>query len=223
MKLLSQSLMLLASFVAVFLWQASPLADLTVPALGFLIFLYLILSKSPRTLPPTQTSKSDNILGKREESEADQQQRKPIAKEDLNIFILNTIILLLIFTTGGLHSPLYFLLYFISFGIAFVLLPETVFAFIIGSILLFLPDALVGEVAQNLLQLGSLALISPLAFFFGREYRTRQAMQERNAELAEKITEQAGDVLEREEDSLSYDEKAELANIIKESEELKKD
>ena len=209
MKLLSQSLMLLGSFLAVFLWQASPLADLTVPALGFLIFIYLILSKGKQFTPSSQSTESDV--------------RKPLAKEDLNIFILNTIILLLIFTTGGLHSPLYFLLYFISFGIAFVLLPETVFAFIVGSVLLFLPDALVGEVAQNLLQVGSLALLSPLAYFFGREYRTRQALQERNKELAQKITEQAGDVLNKEENTLTAEEKTNLANIIKESEELKRE
>ncbi len=208
MKLIIQSLLLLASFVVVFLWQASPLADFTVPAVGFLIFLYLLLSKGRKFTPPAVTTTEASTS---------------LAREDLTIFILNTIILLLIFTTGGLHSPLYFLLYFISFGIAFVLLPETVFIFILGSVLLFLPDALVGKVAQNLLQVGSLALLSPLAYFFGREYRTRQAMQERNQELADKITEQAGNVLNQEEDTLTEEEKTNLANIIKESEELKKE
>lgn len=208
MKLITQSLILLASFLAVFIWEASPLAQLTVPALGFLIFLYLILSK--RT--PFRSSQPD-----------DMSKPSKISKEDLNIFILNTIILLLIFTTGGLHSPLYFLLYFISFGIAFVLLPETVFAFIIGSVLIFLPDALTGEIYKNMLELGSLVLISPLAYFFGREYRARLSLQEKNAEIAERITEQAGDVLEREEDTLNDEEKTELANIIKESEALKKE
>lgn len=204
MKLVSQSFMLFGSFVAVFLWQASPLADFTVPAVGFLIFLYLILSKGKR----------------KQESE---KKENPLAKEALTIFILNTMILLLIFTTGGLTSPLYFLLYFISFGIAFVLLPETVFVFILGAILLFLPVALDGEVARNLLQVGSLALISPIAYFFGKEYRARQAMQERTEEIAQRITEKAGDVLTNEEDMLTHDEKRELADIIKESQELKKE
>ena len=204
MKLVSQSLMLFSSFVAVFLWQASPLADFTVPAVGFLIFLYLILSKGKKGKEP---DKKENQM----------------TKEGVTIFILNTMILLLIFATGGLTSPLYFLLYFISFGIAFVLLPETVFVFIVGAVLLFLPVALEGEVARNLLQVGSLALISPLAYFFGKEYRARQAMQERTEEIAQSITEKAGDVLTNEEDVLTHEEKRELADIIKESQELKKE
>ena len=86
---------------------------------------------------------------------------------------------------------------------------------------LFLPVALEGEVARNLLQVGSLALISPLAYFFGKEYRARQAMQERTEEIAQSITEKAGDVLTNEEDVLTHEEKRELADIIKESQQQK--
>src|SRR3990167_7068610 len=57
--------------------------------------------------------------------------------ESWTIFILNTVVLLLIISTGGFTSTLFFLLYFLVFGIAFVFEPPTVFVFVVGAIIFF--------------------------------------------------------------------------------------
>ncbi len=222
-QFIKQAVFLLASFAAVFFWQLSPLAEFTVPALGFLVFLYLILSKQKSSLPKRY-----------QQSEISQEQSikdsiKTLNKDGVNIFILNTIVFLLIFSTGSLNSPLFFLLYFISFAIAFVLLPQMVFVFILGSILIFLPDALILNetspetklLVENLIKLASLGLISPLAYFFGKEYQERIIHQEQDKEVAEIISNEAANVLNNEEDRLSEEDKEQLVDIIEESEKLK--
>lgn len=55
------------------------------------------------------------------------------------IFLLNTVIFLLIFSTGSIDSGLFFLLYFLGFGIAFVFEPAVTFIFIVGTVFIFLP------------------------------------------------------------------------------------
>ncbi|MBI1982387.1 MAG: hypothetical protein HYS68_02285 [Candidatus Levybacteria bacterium] len=123
MLFLRQSLLLLLSFVFVFVWQKTPLSDYTIQALGFLIFLFLLLSARRKEFNLA------NVISKR---------------DFLSIFTLNTLILLFIFSTGGLSSPLFFLLYFLGFGIAFVFEPATVFIFILGAILVFLAKDVAG-------------------------------------------------------------------------------
>ncbi len=149
MKLAWQFLLLASSFGFVFVWQQTPLSDYTIPMLGFLIFLFLILSARKHELNPMNALGNNELMG---------------------IFILNSVIMLLIFSTGIFSSPLFFLLYFLEFGIAFVLEPTTVFFFFIGVVLVFLPDALKDDPMGNFIRLGSLGLISPLAFYFGKEY-----------------------------------------------------
>jgi len=102
------------------------------------------------------------------------------------IFILNTVIFLLIFATGSLNSPLFFLLYFLGFGIAFVFEPAMTFVFALGAILIFIPDALKADTLVNLLKIGSLILISPLAFFFGLQYRANDQKTEAIEALEER-------------------------------------
>lgn len=207
-QLTRQSVFLLGSFALVFLWEVSPLSQITVPALGFLVFVYLLLSARQ----------------KKRQSQEQQVKRAAADLEASNIFILNTIILLLIFSTGSLDSPLYFLLYFISFGIGFVLVPETVFVFMIGCMLIFLPEALGGSnVVENLIKVGSLGLISPLAYFFGREFRAREVQKEKNEEAAQKITQEAATVLLNENEKLSVEEKEILADLIQTGEDLREE
>lgn len=196
MKFLNQAIFILVTFFLVFLWQVSPLAEYTIPALGFLIFLSLLL-----------TSKKGPM--------------KLARFEGLNALVLTAIVLLLIFSTQGLDSPLYFLLYFIAFAVGFILLPETVFIFALGTVLIFLPDALAQNISENLIKLGSLALISPLAFFFGKEYRSRQEHEKEDEAVAETITKDALEVLQKEENNLPDEDKAKLAEIVQTSESLK--
>lgn len=196
MKFLNQAILILITFFLIFLWQVSPLAEYTIPALGFLIFLSLLL-----------TSKKGPI--------------KLARVEGLNVLILTAIVLLLIFSTNGLDSPLYFLLYFIAFAVGFILLPETVFIYALGAVLIFLPDSLAQNVSENLIKLGSLVLISPLAFFFGKEYKARQEHDKEDKEAAETITKDALEILQKEENNLPDEDKAKLTEIVQTSESLK--
>lgn len=222
-QVLKQALFLLSSFGVVFFWKESPLAEFTIPLLGFLIFLYLLLSSKN----PSLWKKSQSLEHSPQQS-LEQNKKKTFSKDNLNIFILNTIVFLLIFSTGSFGSPLFFLLYFISFGIAFVLLPQMVFVFILGSILIFLPDALLTKTSseakllvENLIKLASLGLISPLAYFFGKEYQERIIHQKQDKEVAEIISNEAANVLNNEEDRLSEEDKEQLVDILEETEKLK--
>ncbi|GIW62060.1 MAG: hypothetical protein KatS3mg089_0912 [Patescibacteria group bacterium] len=222
-QLLKQALFLFTSFGVVFLWKESTFVEFTIPLLGFLVFLYLLLASKK----PLLWKKSQSVENTQQHS-LEQNKKKIFNKDEINIFILNTIVFLLIFSTGSLKSPLFFLLYFISFGIAFVLLPQIVFVFILGSILIFIPDALSNQtpsdtklLSENLVKLASLGLISPLAYFFGKEYQERLIHQEKDKEVAEIISNEAANVLNNEEEKLSEEDKEQLVDIIEESEKLK--
>lgn len=93
--------------------------------------------------------------------------------------ILVMVTLLLIFSTGGLVSPLFFLLDFLLF--ALVLLFEPNLTAILATIIvfIFLGDVFLGDrnldlTGVALTNLLSLVLITPLALMFGRKYLTMQ-------------------------------------------------
>lgn len=198
--------MLVASFAFVFAWQNTVLSQYTIQIFGFLIFLFLIISSRRKGFNPT------NILG-----------------ESLwSIFILNTVILLLIFSTGGFSSSLFFLLYFLVFGVAFILTPVTVFVFVVCVFLIFLPEALRDNVMENLLRIGSLALISPLAYFFGKEYVKGEKQQEelekikeRTKDAADNISEDVSQILNEKNNELKPKDVEKLNEILEETEDLR--
>ncbi len=205
--LLWQSILLAFSFILAFAWQSSPLAEYTIQAIGFLVLVYLISSISKHGINFSYAEK----------------------KQSLSIIVLNLVVILLIFSTGGFNSSFFFLIYFLAFGIAFVFHPLTVFVFALGVVGLFLPDAIRDDVFSNMLRIGSLLLISPLAYFFGREYRLREfeekAKQEQNEQTkktAQHIESEAKDVFEKEKGKLKIEEEDELKDVIKEAEELEK-
>ncbi|MCL6096357.1 MAG: hypothetical protein M1444_01570 [Patescibacteria group bacterium] len=206
MKLIRQALVLILSFVLVFVWQNTPLSGYTVQILAILVVLYLIVSARKKGAG-FLTMGGDGPWG---------------------IFILNTIILLLVFATGSISSSLFFLLYFLGFGIAFVFEPPAIFVFIVGAVLVFLPDALKGDTFGNLIKVGSLLLISPLAYFFGREYRKSdkqegdiEALEERTKEAADTISEDVEEVIKDEKANLKEQDVQKLNEILEETEDLR--
>ena len=208
MKLLLQALILILSFVIVFIWEQTPLSDYTVQILGFLVVLYLIVSLR---------KKGSGFLTMGGEG-------------PWGIFILNTIILLLIFATGSISSSLFFLLYFLGFGIAFVFEPPAIFVFIVGAVLVFLPDTLKGDTFGNFIKVGSLLLISPLAYFFGREYRKSdkqendiESLEERTREAADTISEDVEEVVKNEKQNLKQEDMEKLNEILEETDDLREE
>lgn len=144
------------------------------------------------------------------------------------IFILNTVILLLIFSTGALNSPVFFLLYFLGFGIAFVFEPAVTFVFVLGAILIFLPEVLKADLVMGFLKIGSLLLISPLAYFFGKEYRKTdkqeaeiEALEEREKDAADTIAEDIAEVVKNEKASLKSEDVDKLNEVLEETEDLR--
>lgn len=200
MRLVLQSFVLIVSFGLIFVWQNN-FKDYTIQALGFLLFLYLVTSAS---------KKNFNLIH--------------VASESWwGIFVLNTIIFLLIFSTGSIASPLFFLLYFLGFGIAFIFEPAIVFVFAIGCFAIFLPDALKNDVISNFIKTGSLSLISPLAYFFGREFRKHDEEDVMVKQAADTIAKTVGEVLEDEKEVITPKDVEKLSNVLEETEKLRKE
>lgn len=207
MKILLQSLLLLLSFVLVFIWQQSPLANYTIQIIGFLIFIYVI-----STFAGTKKIKLIFLGG-------------PLA-----VFILNTIILLFIFSTGSISSSFFFLLYFAVFALVFVFDPTAIIVFCAGVILVFLPDALKDDVTGNFIRLGSLLLISPLAYLFGKEYQRegkeeekKEIVKEKVEEYVDEIEDNTQSVLEKEKGILKPDEVNQLNSIQQDAEKIREE
>jgi hypothetical protein len=206
MKILLQSLVLIVSFVFVFIWKETPLINYTVALSGVLIILYILVSARKK-------GKGFIQMG---------------GEGPWGIFFLNTVILLLIFSTGGIDSVLFFLLYFLGFGVAFVFEPAVTFVFVLGVILVFIPDVIKGDLLVNSLKLGSLLLISPLAFFFGSEYRKSdkqeeaiEALEERTKDAADTISQDLEEVIKDEKANLKSEDMEKLNEILEETEDLR--
>jgi hypothetical protein len=206
MKILLQSLVLVLSFVFVFVWKETPLVNYTVALSGVLIILYILVSARKK-------GKGFLEMG---------------GEGPWGIFFLNTVILLLIFSTGAIDSTLFFLLYFLGFGVAFVFEPVVTFVFVLGVILVFIPNAIKGDLLVNSLKLGSLLLISPLAFFFGSEYRKNdkqtteiEALEERTKDAADTIAKDLEKVIKDEKANLKNEDMEKLNEILEETEDLR--
>lgn len=89
-------------------------------------------------------------------------------KVETDITLLTFIIFLIIFYTGGLDSQLFFLLYFLLFGISMLFEPITALTLAFIASLFFVVS--VESLWSSIFQIGSLFLITPLAIFFGTQY-----------------------------------------------------
>lgn len=208
MKILAHSLLLLVSFTIAFVWSISPLESYTVQALAALVLAYFVISYFRRKRNPKAERFSSGS----------------------DIFILNTAIILLITITGNLYSPLFFLLYFLGFGITFIFEPVTVFIFAIGVMLVFMPEALKNGSIESYIRIGSVALISPLAYFFGSEYKDRdeeeaeiESMKDRSKEAADTISNDIQKVLDDEKKELPEKDVEKLNEVLEETEELREE
>lgn len=205
MNFLLQSLLLLLSFGLVFAWQQSPLSGHTIQIIGFLVLVYIISSLTGKKLKQISL---DGPLG---------------------IFVLNTVVLLFIFSTGGISSGFFFLLYFALFAIVFVFEPPAIVAFIVGAVLIFLPDALRDDVTGNFIKLGSLILISPLAFLLGKEHtkedsdKNPQETKNQIEDSIDEIEENVEDVASGEKNNLKPESVKKLKNVIEKTEELREE
>ncbi len=202
MKSYYQALLVLGSFLLVFVWQNSQFQAFTVPAIGFLVFMFLIIS--------IRNKHNLNFGG------------------PLNFFLLNSVLLLFIFSTGGISSSLFFLLYFLLFGAAFIMNPRVVFIFPIAIIIIFWSQIFQNDITSNLIKMGSLILLTPLAYLFGTQFSKSQKNEdevlktkERETSAADEIAEDVGDVIESAKTKLTAKEVDKLNEILEETEDLR--
>ncbi len=88
-------------------------------------------------------------------------------KKHLSTHLISFIITLIVFSTNGLNSSFFFLIYFLLFTLAFQNPPTTTLSYSLVLILL-LSQTL--DSIQSLIPLGSLLLITPLSWFIGKQY-----------------------------------------------------
>ena len=118
--------------------------------------------------------------------------------------IFTFIMMVIVYSTGGLASPLFFLTYFLLFALALILEPvismTTAFAIIAIFIITLSPSN--RQSIQDLIPLFSLPFLVPFALFLGNEYRkivqqrkTIQFLQRKEHFLKESYSEDKEDHL----------------------------
>ena len=99
--------------------------------------------------------------------------RKRVLSTDLrvtlDVIVFSLTVSLLLFTTGGFNSPVFFLSYFLLFGVSLFASPVTATAITVTFALLFIVTPK-QDFWIDLLQMGSLLAISPLSIIFGKQY-----------------------------------------------------
>jgi len=133
---------LLSAILLTFVWTANPiLSGFTLQLVAILIILYFL-----------------NRFWQKERFQA------TLAIDGL---IFTIVSLLLVAETGGLDSPLFFILYILLFGLALLYEPLITLLFSLTLAFFFYPQI---ENLANLIQIIGLLLIMPMALFFGRQY-----------------------------------------------------
>ncbi len=133
---------LLAAILLTFVWTQSPvLSAFTLQLVAILIILYFL-----------------NRFW---------QKKKFGVTMAIDGLIFTLVSLLLVAETGGLDSPLFFILYILLFGLALLYEPLITLLFSLALSFFFYPQI---ENIANLVQIIGLLLIMPIALFFGRQY-----------------------------------------------------
>ena len=204
MGFVTQSILLLVSFIFLFVFEQAKLTDLTPQLIGILVFIFIILSAGRK--------KQISLSG------------------PWGVFILNTVIFLVIFSTGGISSGFFFVLYFVVFAMAFVFDPNLAFIFAAGSLIVFLPVIFQGNTIENIIKIGSLFLISPLAYFFGNMFKKQEKnddkvveVKERAQDAADNISKDVQTVLSDEKQKLEPQDVEKLNDILEETEDLRQE
>jgi len=148
----------------------------------------------------------------------------------LDTVIFTLILLLVISSTGGLGSSLFFLIYLLLFAVALIFDPPVTLTLTLALVLFFANTLTTLHAA---LQLLSLLFITPLALFFGRQYlRLLEAKEKikilkKRGEILAKEGKELKEAVSEEETSsllwLSLDFKNSLLQIVHQTGELMSD
>lgn len=150
-KFLLHSLFLVTAVILAFFWTSHPtLSVYTLQLIAIFVLLFFLnqfLSRHRKDSPKS---------------------RKLSLNIDAAIFTI--IVFLLVTSTGGLISPLFFLIYFLMFGLALIFEPLITLSLTLAMVLFFLITPVKQDLFKEIVQLFSLFLITPLTIFFGSLY-----------------------------------------------------
>ncbi len=173
-KFLLHATLIIASSLLPFLWsQSSITSNYTLQLCGALIILYTALRKF---LPHTNHNVDPNIL---------------------TILTANSITQLLVFSTGGTSSPLFFLYYFLIFAFAMIYEGYQAVTISLITVAIYLIKTNLSLDSATIAHLFSLLLISPLAQVFSNTMI-------KNLEAEGKISLLKDDLKKEETDSLLW-------------------
>jgi hypothetical protein len=174
-RFLVHTILLISATAGVYFWLSLPgLAPYTLQLVAILVLLYLG-SHWLRTHRPKWFHRGSITL---------------------DITILTAMTLLLVTETGSLASPLFFLCYFLLFGVAMLYEIEATLVLTGVFILyfLFLPTTNLGDLA-HLSELLALIFITPLAIFTGHQYETTVEEKKARQMLAKHLSTEETDTL----------------------------
>ena len=98
----------------------------------------------------------------------------------LESIIFTLIIVSTVVTTGGVDSPLFFLVYFLLFSLSLLLEPIISITSTIALIVCFLFTLPENQSLKTLLPIFSLAFLTPFALILGQEYAVAQKLKTEN-------------------------------------------
>lgn len=168
-RFILHSLFLIAAVVLAYIWTSNPELSYYTLQLTAVFILFFFLNQ---------------FISRR---------RRQKVNLTIDAVIFTMVILLLVSSTGGLTSPLFFLIYFLMFGLALLFEPPITLSLTLAMIIFFVLTPTKEEPLTEILQLFSLLLITPLALFFGRQY-----LQLLESEEKIKILEEESQILEGE-------------------------
>lgn len=119
-------------------------------------------------------------------------------KKQVDIFFLTTIALSLVLKTQAMNSPIFFLLYFLLFGVALLFEARASIVMVIAITLVLLATPM-KEPLMEFLQIASLYLVLPLAHIFGNTYKKLLIDEEKIKILSSEGTKIEKDLVSKEE------------------------
>ena len=180
--LLYSSVLIVSVGLAFFWTRSLSLTVYSLQLISFLVIVYMFLQFISRKVAIAKTT-------------------KVIA----DVALLTLVTYIIVFSTGSLFSPLFFLIYYLLFGIALLFEPSSAVSLALISTVFFLftPRK---EIFQEILQLVSLFLITPLALIFGAQYIQLLQSKEKIKVLATKDRQLEKEVREQEVEVKSWTE-----------------
>lgn len=139
----------------------------------------------------------------------------------LELFGIVAIITLIVSLTGGIDSPLFFFVYFLLFLLAFMSSTLSVWVFAFAIILFFLPQISSTFDTNTVIKVGSIILLSPIAYFVANELQRRELLRGEIEAKTDDIIQEAEAI--KETTNPSAEESEAIDEIIEEASSLRED